>query len=51
MITEFRSDGCIASQGNIVYAGAATRVVAGVTQFNLQLNGGSQPVSATGCKN
>ncbi len=29
---------CAASQGNIVYAGAAPGIVAGVTQFNLQLN-------------
>ncbi len=28
---------CFASQGNIVYAGAAPGIVAGVTQFNLQL--------------
>jgi uncharacterized protein (TIGR03437 family) len=39
--------GCGASQGSIVYAGAAPGIVAGVTQFNLQLNGGSQPVKIT----
>lgn len=34
---------CSASQGIIVYAGAAPGIVAGVTQFNLQLNSGVQP--------
>ncbi len=38
---------CSASQGSIVYGGAAPGIVAGVTQFNLQLNGGQQPVSVT----
>ena len=38
---------CFASQGNIVYAGAAPGIVAGVTQFNLQLNAGPQPVPVT----
>jgi uncharacterized protein (TIGR03437 family) len=36
---------CFASQGAIVYAGAAPGIVAGVTQFNLQLNAGAQPVA------
>jgi uncharacterized protein (TIGR03437 family) len=36
---------CSASQGTIVYAGAAPGIVAGVTQFNLQLNTGAQPVA------
>jgi hypothetical protein len=30
--------GCLASQGSIVYAGSTPGIVAGVTQFNLQLN-------------
>jgi uncharacterized protein (TIGR03437 family) len=38
---------CSASQGAIVYAGAAPGIVAGVTQFNLKLNGSPQPVSVT----
>jgi uncharacterized protein (TIGR03437 family) len=39
---------CFASQGTIVYAGAAPGIVAGVTQFNLQLNTGPQPVPVKG---
>ena len=38
---------CSASLGAIVYAGAAPGIVAGVTQFNLKLNGSPQPVSVT----
>jgi uncharacterized protein (TIGR03437 family) len=38
---------CSASGGAIVYAGASPGIVAGVTQFNLQLNGSPQPVSVT----
>jgi hypothetical protein len=46
----FCADGsCSASEGTILYEGAAPGIVAGVTQINLQLNAsGPQAVSVTG---